>query len=722
MRRFLVQAAIDALIGFVIVVALSLIHVTQPFPFGQESAAIVQPLGAGPLGYLLWAAIFVVINRLVRPVLVALFGRLIFSTLGLFVVVITALTIALTSRITPVKVAVLADPEPLWLLLVAALFTLGSLVTDVLLGLSRPHVGQPTGPSVWTLLESLPTPRRNAIIENLRLQQVYEALYQTSIDIAFDGTPIGTLRRWFERHVIGEVRLADDESAPQRVGALLQQLGPTYVKIGQMMAARTDVLPVEWTTELARLQADAAPFPWSDARAMLVSELKRPPEELFASIEETPFAAASTAQVHRATLHDGALVAVKIQRPRIVAKTKADLGVMQELAKTAEKRFAVARRMSIHGIVGEFAAGVLGELDYRNEAYHARRLADSMSRFEQVHIPAVYDELSSARVLTMEFVHGIKITDADNLREQGVDPSELGSVFMRAIIKQVLIDGFFHGDPHPGNVLVDPATRRIVFLDLGLVGELRTEQRVDLLGLVYAVREVDLPGIADSLIALGEKTKSFDELAFRSSIDRLGRQYLVYGKADSIGGALSGFLSAVFEAGLRLDSQLTLAIKAIVQAEDTARRLTFDLDLGQAAVEEAQAALLASLEPDAVLKQVQGRAIRIGKELARRAPSLDAAVISWLDVLNRGKLVVEVDTSELNRAVAKVGGVGRQATIGLIVVGQLIGTAIVMAILLQPALAQYQGVAFAAMIAFGVTLFVSFVVLFRMFLGRDDDA
>jgi ubiquinone biosynthesis protein len=720
-RRFLVQAVIDGLIAAAIVFLLSLIHITQPFPFGQGSAPIVQPVGGGILAYVVWGVIFAAVNRVVRPVLVALFGRLIFSTLGLFVVVITALMLVLASRFSPVEIAVVADPQPLWLLLIAALFTLADLVTDVVLGLSRPNVGMPGNPSVWTFLESLPTPRRNAIIENLRLQQVYEALYQTSIDIAFEGTPIGSIRRWFQAHVLGDVRLTDDENAPQRVAALLQQLGPTYVKIGQMMAARSDILPEDWTTEFARLQADAAPFPWEEARQVIVAELKRPPEELFASIEEEPFAAASTAQVHRATLPDGTLVAVKIQRPMILAKTKADLGVMQELAKTAETRFALARRIAIRGMVGEFAKGVLGELDYRNEAYHARRLTDSMARFERIHIPVVYDELSSSRVLTMEFVRGIKINDTEGLQKARIDEGELGAVFMRAIIKQVLIDGFFHGDPHPGNVLVDPESGQIVFLDLGLVGQLKTEQRIDLLGLVYALKEVDLSGIADSLIALGKPTPAYDEEALRSSIDRLGRQYLVYGKADSIGGALSGFLGAVFENGLQLDSQLTLAVKAIVQAEDTAKRLAYDLDMGQAAVEEAQAALLASLEPDAVIKQIQGRAIRIGKELARRAPSIDESVIKWLDVINRGKLVVEVDTSELNRAVAKVGGVGQTATIGLIVVGQLIGTAIVMAILLQPSLSEFQGVAYAAMIAFGVTLFVSFVVLFRMFLDRGED-
>jgi ubiquinone biosynthesis protein len=719
-RRFLVQAVIDGLIAAAVVLLLSLIEITQPFPFGQGSAPIIQPVAGGLLAYFVWGVIFVIVNRIVRPILVAVFGRVIFSTLGLFVVVITAVTLVLASRFSPIEIAVLADPQPLWLLLVAGLFTLGDLVADVVLGLSRPNVGMPGPSSVWSILESLPTPRRNAIIENLRLQQVYEALYQTSIDIAFEGTPIGTIRRWFQKNVLGDVRLTDDEKAPQRVAALLQQLGPTYVKIGQMMAARSDILPEDWTSEFARLQADAAPFPWDEARQVLISELKRPPEELFGSIEEQPFAAASTAQVHRATLPDGTLVAVKIQRPMIVAKTKADLGVMQELAKTAENRFALARRIAIRGMVGEFAKGVLEELDYRNEAYHARRLTDSMARFERVHIPAVYDELSSSRVLTMEFVRGIKITDTDGLRAAHIDEGELGATFMRAIIKQVLIDGFFHGDPHPGNVLVDPESGRIIFLDLGLVGQLKTEQRIDLLGLVYALKEVDLSGIADSLIALGKPTAAYDEEALRASIDRLGRQYLVYGQADSIGTALSGFLGAVFENGLQLDSQLTLAVKAIVQAEDTAQRLAYDLDMGQAAVEEAQAALLASLEPDAVMKQVQGHAIRIGKELARRAPSLEDSVIKWLDLLNRGKIVVEVDTAELNRAVAKVGGVGQTATIGLIVVGQLIGTAIVMAIMLQPSLSEFQGVAYAAMIAFGITLFVSFVVLFRMFLDRGE--
>ena len=168
---------------------------------------------------------------------------------------------------------------------------------------------------------------------------------------------------------------------------MLQQLGPTYVKIGQMMASRSDVLPPAWIDELAKLQSDAAPFGYDDVQAIVNKELGADPEVLYATFEHEPFAAASTAQVHRATLQDGTIVAVKVQRPRIQAKTQADLGVIQELAGVVEKRFSAARKIGLQGIVSEFAAGVLKELDYRNEAYHAKRLADGMQRFPEVHVP-----------------------------------------------------------------------------------------------------------------------------------------------------------------------------------------------------------------------------------------------------------------------------------------------------------------------------------------------
>ena len=720
MRRFVVEVLVDLVILVTIILLLDFIRVPQPFPFGTGSAPIAALRGAGVIGFVTWAAVLVLVNRFARPVLVAFTGRLLFSTMGFFVVIINAVAIWITSILAPVKIAVVADPTVLWVIVAAAMYTGLSTVLDIVLGLNRPNLDPERNRRMWGFLESLPTPRRNAILENLRLQQVYNAIYSTAVDIGLADTPLGPVRRWFSRVVIGETDTLGDASGPERLRMMLQQLGPTYVKIGQMMASRSDVLPPAWIEELAKLQSDAAPFGYDDVQAIVAKELGADPEVLYATFEHEPFAAASTAQVHRATLKDGTIVAVKVQRPRIQAKTQADLGVIQELAGVIEKRFAAARKIGLQGIVSEFAAGVLKELDYRNEAYHAKRLADGMQRFPEVHVPTVYDDLSGQRVITMEFVRGIKISKADELRAAGFDTTELGTVFIRAIIKQVLIDGFFHGDPHPGNILGDPDAKQIVFLDLGLVGQLNQQQRVDLLGLIYAIKEVDIPGIGDGMMALGKPTRSFDEAGFRDDIDRLARQYLIYGKATSLGGALSAFLGAVFDNGLRLDSQLTLAMKAVIQAEETARALSFDIDLGEAAVTEARAALLESFTPERISKQVQGSAVRIGKELARRVPSMEGAALQWLDMFNKGKIVVEVDTKGLERSIGSVSDIGRQATVGIIVVGQLIGTAIVMAVLLQPDLIQFQGVAYMAMIAFGITLVVSFIVLFRVFLAPSD--
>ena len=726
MRRFIVEVILDALLLLFIILLLGLISVGQPFPFGPTSVPIVSLRGAGIVGFLSWAAVLVLVNRFARPVLVALTGRLLFSTMGFFVVIINAVAIYITAFLAPIKIADVAQPTLLWVIVAAALYTALSTVMDAVLGLNRPDLSADRSRGIWGFLESLPTPRRNVIIENLRLQQVYNAIYSTSLDIALADTPIGPIRRWFARVVLGDEDALVDATGPERIVAMLQQLGPTYVKIGQMMASRADILPANWITELSKLQSEAAPFGYEDVVAIVTKELGAPPEELYATFDPIPFAAASTAQVHEARLHDGTLVAVKVQRPRIQAKTQADLGVIQELAGVAERRFAVARKVGLKGIVGEFAQGVLKELDYRNEAYHARRLADGMQRFPEVHIPKVWDELSGQRVITMEFVTGIKISKADELRAAGFDTTALGTVFIRAIIKQVLVDGFFHGDPHPGNILADPISKQIIFLDLGLVGQLSAQQRVDLLGLIYSIKEVDIPGIGDGLLALGKPTRQFNEARYRDDIDRLARQYLIYGKATSLGSALAAFLSAVFDNGLRLDSQLTLAIKAVIQAEETARALSFDIDLGDAAVTEARAALLESFTPEKIQKQIQGSAVRIGKELARKVPSLEGAALSWIDQFNKGKFVVEVDTKGLERSISSVSDIGRQATVGVIVVGQLIGTAIVMAILLQPSLTQFQGLAYLAMIAFAVTLVVSFVVLFRLFFrpashdGQDD--
>src|SRR4029079_4149363 len=272
--------------------------------------------GAGIVGFLSWAAVLVLVNRFARPVLIALTGRLLFSTMGFFFVIINAIAIYITSFIAPIRIADVAEPALLWVIVAAALYTALSTILEAVLGLNRPDLSVDTSRGIWGFLESLPTPRRNVIIENLRLQQVYNLIYSTSLDIALEDTPIGQMRGWFAPRTLGDTEVATEATGPERIVAMLEQLGPTYVKIGERWGSRGDILPPDWIAELSKLQSEAAPFGYDDVVAILTKELGSPPEALYETFDPVPFAAASTAQVHQARLHDGTLVAVKVQRPR----------------------------------------------------------------------------------------------------------------------------------------------------------------------------------------------------------------------------------------------------------------------------------------------------------------------------------------------------------------------------------------------------------------------
>ena len=209
MRRFIVEVILDAVLLLFIVLLLGIISVGQPFPFGPTSVPILSLRGAGIIGFVSWAAVLVLVNRFARPVLVAFTGRLLFSTMGFFVVIINAVAIYITSFFAPIKIADVAQPTLLWVIVAAALYTAFSTVMDAVLGLNRPDLGADRSRGIWGFLESLPTPRRNAILENLRLQQVYNAIYSTSLDIALADTPIGPIRRWFARVVLGDKDVLD---------------------------------------------------------------------------------------------------------------------------------------------------------------------------------------------------------------------------------------------------------------------------------------------------------------------------------------------------------------------------------------------------------------------------------------------------------------------------------------------------------------------------------
>jgi ubiquinone biosynthesis protein len=459
---------------------------------------------------------------------------------------------------------------------------------------------------------------------------------------------------------------------------MLQQLGPTYVKIGQMVSSRAEALPPAWQEELEKLQNTVPPFEAAKAHEIIESELHQPVAELYASFDEEALAAASLAQVHRATLPDGREVVVKIQRPDVQTMVAADLGVMQDLAGVMEDRFELARRMDARGILEEFSAGVLIELDYRNEAYHMRRLGENMAAIEGVRVPEVDGARSARRVLTMEFIRGVKISDVGALEAAGIDRDVVARNFLRAIIKQVLVDGFFHADPHPGNVLVDTSDGTIVFIDLGLIGQLDRDQRFDLLDLMWSVVQKDAAGIAAVVTRMSTQRGKVDPARVRSAIDAIVYQYLKYGSGGGgdFGAAVSGILGTLYDNGLKLNQDFTLALKAMIQVEEITRTLSPSFSLLAEGLKNARELLVTEINADKIVAALRQTTIQTGKELGRRLPDLQAATLSWLDQYQKGKIVVEVNTADLSREIRRVSGIGQMLAAGMIIAGMIIATGI----------------------------------------------
>jgi ubiquinone biosynthesis protein len=603
-RSILVQVMVNvlALMGTLAILSFITIPVAE-----SDGVTVDTPLLSIPDDLLVVGLLFAIVNALARPVLFALFGRLILRTLGLAIVIVNFVLFWLVSELATVDSDPWITPEPtlLWLFIDSVVFTFVLAVLNAFLGLDRPRL-EPRGESrVWRIIDRLPAQRRNALVESIRLQEVYETLSRFGLEIAAGGTALAPVRRLGDRIRGRSSAELEALSTPAKVRVMLQQLGPTFVKVGQIASSRADALPEDWRTELDKLQNTVPPFPWEQARAIIASELGAEPETLFASIAQEPFGAASLAQVHRATLFDGTQVVVKVQRPDIQAKVRADLGVIQELAAVMESRSAVARQIDASGLAREFADGVLEELDYTIEAYHAERLADILSGIPGVGVPRVHRNLSGDRVLTMDFVPGVKATQSDRL-DPSIDREAIARTFMRAVIKQVLIDGFFHADPHPGNVMIDTETGTVTFLDLGLVGTLRQEQRLNLLALLWALRTKDPGTLASVVLHLCVATGELDEDRYRADIEQLFYQFWIYG-----GASFSRMMTALFAAlrrhGLRMRSELTLAVKSITQAEELLRAISPGMALVATATHEAERQLRAELTPERAAKFAQGQ-------------------------------------------------------------------------------------------------------------------
>lgn len=405
-----------------------------------------------------------------------------------------------------------------------------------------------------------------------RLQQIVQVLARHGFGwfVARTEVPgIGLLRK---QQTEGE----SADPTPERVAAVLRELGPTFVKLGQMLSTRADIIPAAYAEAFQSLQDDVGPIPFAEVDEQIRASLGAAPSELFAWFDEEPLATASIAQVHRARLPTGEDVVVKVQRPRVRELIYTDLSLLQFLVRQAEAQIPEVQLVDFPGIIGQLRKAIGDETDFLVEAGHLERFAENFAGHDNIVIPAVFADWCSEQVLTMEYLPGIKISKA---REAGADMRKVGERYLQAAFQMLLEDGYFHGDLHPGNVLVLSGDR-LGLLDFGMVGRLTEEMRENLVTLFFAIQRRDFRTIARVYWEIAIKSEHIDYGAWEADVQEMMERQVVGRSMAEL--HLEDFVREItelaFKHRVRMTPAYTLFFKAVITTQGLAKQLIPEVD------------------------------------------------------------------------------------------------------------------------------------------------
>jgi ubiquinone biosynthesis protein len=476
-----------------------------------------------------------------------------------------------------------------------------------------------------------------------------------------------------------------DASKPERLRMLCEALGPTFIKFGQLLSTRPDLLPPEYLTELARLQDRAPQEDFSTIRAILQEELSLPLSDLFTEVEPAPLAAASIAQVHRATLTTGQEVVVKVQRPHISQTITGDLELLRDLARLAERYLPELRPLHPSGVVEEFARTIARELDFRHELQNLERCAKNFADDPTVYIPAAYPALTTSRVLTMGYVQGLKISRREELLMAGLDPKVVAVNGANALLKQIFRHGFFQGDPHPGNLCV-LAGNVIAILDYGMFGTIDAETREHLALLLLGVANRDADKIVRALVELEVMTPDRDRRHLRREIATLVDTYLAVPlEALNVSALLQEVLRMVRQHGLQVPPDFLLLLRALGTAESIGRELDPAFTIMQHLQPFAEQLVLERYDPRYFLRKL-GHTTEDVEELLVLLPT---ALAQIMQKLRRGELHLGLEVQQLDRLIREFDTASNRLTLAIILAASIIGSALIMQTQMPPVLMGY---------------------------------
>lgn len=490
----------------------------------------------------------------------------------------------------------------------------------------------------------------------------------------------------------------------------LEALGPTFIKLGQLLSTRSDLLPPAYMAALARLQDSIEPFPFAQVEEIISTELNVRLSKAFLEFEAEPLAAASLGQVHRAVLRNGRCVAVKIQRPGIREQVADDLDVLDDLAEFIDAHTETGKRIRFSDMVEEFRRSMMRELDYVQEAEHLRIFGRNLAEFELIVVPEPVADYSTSRVLTMDYVTGRKVTDLSPLAKLEMRGQELGEQLFKAYLKQILVDGFFHADPHPGNVFLT-RNGKLALLDVGMVGRIAPVMQEHLMKLLLAVSDGKGEAAADIAIEMGEITEEFDKLKYVREVSQLvaDHQSTTVAKIDT-GRVVLEITRSATDNGLRVPAELTLLGKTLLNLDMVARILAPDFDPNEAVRRNASELLRQRLTKMASPANLIGTVL----EMNDFVQHLPGRMNRILERIADDQLTIRVDAIDDVKVMEGMQKIANRITLGLILAALIIGAAMLMQvdtswhILGYPALAM---LFFLAAVAGGA--FLAYTIVFK---------
>jgi ubiquinone biosynthesis protein len=471
----------------------------------------------------------------------------------------------------------------------------------------------------------------------------------------------------------------------------LERLGPTFVKLGQLLSTRADLLPPPYLEALARLQDKVGAFSFGEVEKIVEAELGVRLSKAFAHFEAKPIASASLGQVHRARMRDGRDVVVKVQRPDIRQQMVEDFDALEEVAGFLDARTEIGRRYDFTPMVAVLRQSVLRELDYREEASNLLTLADNLQGFETLVFPRPVLDFTTSRVLTMEFVTGKKITDLSPLGLMEIDGSRLAEQLFRAYLQQILVDGIFHADPHPGNVFLtgdDPP--RVALIDLGMVGRVTSGFQDNLLRLLLAISEGRGEDASQITIGMGEKKGGFDEAQFRRKVGDIVVRHTdaSLNKIDA-GAVVLEITRIAADCDFRLPPEFTMIAKTLLNLDRVVYTLSPSFDpnktIRRYATEILQHRMLKALEPGNVMTSLIDL-----KEFVERLPS---RVNKILDAVGNNDLQIKVDALDEKVLMEGAQKIANRITVGLVIGSMIVGAALLMRVETAFKLFGYPGIA-----------------------------